>query len=74
MASVPRTPAAAAAAVPAAAWMNSRRLKYSFRSVISELRMSGGLLDQHTYLLYERDPKMDGLAELARWRFDASAS
>ena len=43
-ASVPSTPAATAAVVAAVAPMNSRRLRYSFWSVISELRMSAARL------------------------------
>src|SRR5438132_1470599 len=36
----PITPSAVAAAVPPAAWMNCRRLRYVFLSEISELRIS----------------------------------
>src|SRR5436190_11503015 len=42
--SAPITPSAVAAAVPPAAWMNCRRLRYAFLSVISKLRTSGGRL------------------------------
>src|SRR5262245_9917610 len=40
----PITPSAVAAAAPPAAWMNCRRLRYTFWSVISELRMSAARL------------------------------
>ncbi len=48
-----RAPAAAPTAPTAAAWMNSRRRRYSFLSVISDERMSGARFSNMESLLFE---------------------
>src|SRR5438105_6438002 len=65
-ASAPIAPAAAATPVTPAARMNSRRFRYSFLSLISELRMSAGRLMSMVVIIKMMEPLRRCSREIAR--------